>query len=51
MVVLRHLTSSMYRRAFLPHLEKLFSEKILLGPAVVNPETLKSSWCALLHNE
>ncbi|TDL29737.1 hypothetical protein BD410DRAFT_736870 [Rickenella mellea] len=41
MVVLRHLMGTQNRRALVPHMEKLFSERVLLGPAVGSQETLR----------
>ena len=41
MIVLRHLMGTPNRLALVPHIEKLLSEKVLLGPAVGSQETLR----------
>ncbi len=41
LVVFRHLMSTPHRRALIPHIEKLFDEKVLLGSAVSSQEILR----------
>jgi transformation/transcription domain-associated protein len=41
MVVLRHLMGTPYRRALLGPLDKLLSERVLLGTGVGSKETLR----------
>lgn len=40
-VVLRHQVASPYRRAFLPHIEKLLYERVLVGAIVGIQETTR----------
>lgn len=39
--VMRHLTGTPHRRAFLPEFEKLMSERVLFGGSVGNQELLR----------
>ena len=41
MLAFRHLVVSPYRRALLPHIDKLFDEQVLLGTGVGSRELLR----------
>ncbi|KAH9943440.1 atypical/PIKK/TRRAP protein kinase [Epithele typhae] len=52
--LLRHLTTTVYKRALLPHIDKLLDERVLLGTSVGSQEifraTLFSAVADLLHH-
>jgi transformation/transcription domain-associated protein len=44
MVVFRHLLTTRWRRAILPHIDKLFDEDVLLGRGASSKEALRYVW-------